>query len=330
MLGKADRANRFLFSDERMNSSSFGLCCLIDIIIIIVLYIMQHFRVYYPTICVIMAFLSSASSYSPSSPLPSTIWSYSNRLPHRSPHSIESSLGLLKMNRRTLFFTPVLISNLIYRDPALAISPSENTKIYTDPQGLFSLLIPKRYFVIRRDTNGDDSSRSGSSIVLTAGDLSKAQVVSIERFAVTQLLQQQAGIQPDSLSLASKITISDLGTAQALVQLLVQRRDRDRTQQLPMTRIVQDSVRSSEDNQSITFQLMTDIPVQKPELLMEQYGVNQLIRLTLGKASVARTDGSMMVVYASGLQQDLVQPDGTWTEDGRALQQSVESFAPIV
>lgn len=273
---------------------------------------------------------------------------------HSTSNTMTTSSSDISVNRRRLLIMSVFISNLIYPNSASAVV--ENSKLYIDPQGLFSLRIPQRYFVIRRETQGDDgsspTSRSGSSILLTAGDLSKAQVVSIERFPISQLLQQQAGISPDdslssSLTSNKPMTFSNIGTALAIVQLLVLRRDRDRMQQqqqqgilFPLTRIAPDSIQTSTDDQSITFQLMTDIPVQKPELLMEQYGVNQLIRLTLGKVSIAREDGTMMVIYASGLQQDLIgraAGDGTiiksnmkWTEDGRALLESVDSFVPLV
>jgi hypothetical protein len=59
-------------------------------------------------------------------------------------------------------------------------------KLFVDPQGLFVLSLPQRFFVLRRTAKGDlpDEStgkgRRGSSI-LNAGDLAKAEVLAVER-----------------------------------------------------------------------------------------------------------------------------------------------------
>ena len=59
---------------------------------------------------------------------------------------------------------------------------------FIDPQGLFALKIPKSFFAIRRTSKGDlpdastGSGRRGSSI-FNAGDLAKAEVLAIERYA---------------------------------------------------------------------------------------------------------------------------------------------------
>lgn len=59
-------------------------------------------------------------------------------------------------------------------------------KDFIDPQGLFTIRIPKSYFALRRTGKGDlpdpktGTGRRGSSI-FTAGDMQKAEVVAIER-----------------------------------------------------------------------------------------------------------------------------------------------------
>lgn len=83
------------------------------------------------------------------------------------------------------------------------------------------------------------------------------------------------------------------------------------------------SVSVSEDGKSLFFKLTTDIDVQKPELLLEQTGVSELIRITLAKATLTSADGQMMAVFASALQQDF---DGV---DGVALKDAVASFVAV-
>ena len=69
------------------------------------------------------------------------------------------------------------------------------------------------------------------------------------------------------------------------------------------------------------------MPVQKPELLLEQYGVTELLRITTAKASLLSTDDDdvamMMVVFASALETDWKGPDGV------ALQDTVQSFRAL-
>ena len=77
----------------------------------------------------------------------------------------------------------------------------------------------------------------------------------------------------------------------------------------------------SDDGKELYFKLTTEIEVQKPELLMEQYGVSKLYRVTVAKASLNSNDGNIMAVFASALQQDF--ENGV---DGPALQASVDSF----
>jgi hypothetical protein len=62
-------------------------------------------------------------------------------------------------------------------------------KTFVDPEGLFIINIPQRFFAIRRTNQGDlpnaatGSGRRGSSI-FNAGDLAKAEVLAIERYVI--------------------------------------------------------------------------------------------------------------------------------------------------
>jgi hypothetical protein len=64
-------------------------------------------------------------------------------------------------------------------------------KEFVDPKGLFSIRIPKYYFAIRREVKGDlpdpktGEGRRGSSI-FTAGDMTKAELVAVERYVIAQ------------------------------------------------------------------------------------------------------------------------------------------------
>lgn len=115
-------------------------------------------------------------------------------------------------------------------------------------------------------------------------------------------------------------SFSDLGSPTAIANLIALRRDRDKPGVISNTKIVPNSLVVSKDGQDLSFQLRTPIDVQKPELLMEQYGVSELFRITAAKASLRSNDGNMLAIFASALEQDWLGPDGA------ALQQSVASF----
>jgi hypothetical protein len=118
-------------------------------------------------------------------------------------------------------------------------------------------------------------------------------------------------------------TFTGLGDPAAIAGLLSQRRDRDRTASkggMSNTQIVPGSIYLTADGMDLSFQLKTEIEVQKPELLLEQYGVSELYRVTTAKASLRSNDGNLMVVYASALETDFNGPDGL------VLQESVNSF----
>lgn len=62
-------------------------------------------------------------------------------------------------------------------------------KKFVDPIGLFEIMVPKRFFSLRRSAKGDlpdektGQGRRGSSI-FTSGDMAKAEVVAVERCVV--------------------------------------------------------------------------------------------------------------------------------------------------
>ena len=200
-------------------------------------------------------------------------------------------------------------------------------KEFVDPQGLFSLRVPSSFYTLRRSAKGDlpdaktGKGRRGSSI-FTAGNMAKAEVVAVERFPVRVLLEENGIILNDdenSSSSSSKLsTFPSIGEARTIANLLVVRRERE-TQNQNIKSI--ENVQLSPDGKELTFRLKTEIEVQKPELLLEQYGISQLFRITVAKATLNSNDGNLMAIFASALEQDF--DNGV---DGPALEDVVQSF----
>jgi hypothetical protein len=123
----------------------------------------------------------------------------------------------------------------------------------------------------------------------------------------------------------------DIGESTKIANLITIRRDREKpaasssgdTSDLSKSRIVPGSLSLSGDGRELSFTLRTNIDVQKPDLLMEQYGVSALNRITAAKASLRSNDGYIMAVFASALETDWQGPDG------KALQDAVNSFEAI-
>lgn len=221
--------------------------------------------------------------------------------------------------------------------PTISAMTPVPMKTFVDPAGLFALNLPQRFFALRRSAKGDlpdaqtGTGRRGSTI-FSAGDMAKAEVVSVEYFPVKFLLQD-FGIDAGTGRFQ---TISDIGESSAVANLISLRRDKDRSGAMA-TNIVPNSVTVSSDGRELAFRLKTSVPVQKPELLLEQYGVTELVRITAAKASLLadpqpRDSNSssadddlvmMMVVFASALETDWKGPDGV------ALQETVQSFRAI-
>lgn len=206
-------------------------------------------------------------------------------------------------------------------------APLVSTKTFVDPKGLFLVRVPSNFYTIRRTFKGDlpdaktGQGRRGSSI-FTAGDMTKAEVVAVERFPTAAFLEEEAGVEvrpgDDDLS-----TFPKLGEPLAVARLLSQRRERQSGGSAAgVTEVLKDAVRVSDDGETLTFQLRTVVSAQKPELLMEQMGVSELVRTTTAKASLAANDGNLMVCYASGL-------DVNAADDGPVLADVVDSFTVL-
>ena len=114
-------------------------------------------------------------------------------------------------------------------------------------------------------------------------------------------------------------TFPEIGEPSVVAGLINQRREKDKPA-AGNTVLDPSSVSLSADGKELTFKLTTEIDVQRPELLMEQYGVDRLFRITLAKASLNAQDGNLMAVFTSALESDFK------TQDGEALQRVVDSF----
>jgi len=106
----------------------------------------------------------------------------------------------------------------------------------------------------------------------------------------------------------------------AIANLLMLRRERDKPGQ-SNTQILH--AEFSENAKVLNFQMKAEIDVQKPELLIEEFGVDRLFRVTIAKASLESNDGELLAVFASALEQDYQGPDG------QALRDSVASFVAL-
>jgi hypothetical protein len=224
-------------------------------------------------------------------------------------------------------FEPMLVSEAVAEENAVVVSSRLFTEMkdFVDPVGLFRVRVPKSYFVLRRSSKGDlpdpqtGQGRRGSSI-FSAGDMTKAEIVAIERFPVKALLEEEGIDSSGDLS-----TFTSIGKPEAVANLIIRRRDRDnkRGQQQKTQTEILPPVAISPDDKTLMFTLKTTIEVMKPELLLEQTGSSQLVRVTLAKATLQSNDGQLMVIFASALQQDF---DGT---DGDALREVVSSFTVL-
>jgi len=251
------------------------------------------------------------------------------------PSSRNSAIGMIK-DRNTSFNDDIhrrhFFSFIITSSASIVSFPPRPTyaiesdiintvemKTFTDPKGLFSLAVPKRFFTIRRTAKGDlpdeetGKGRRGSSI-FTAGDLNKSEIIGIERYPVRILLLEEGIAATGDLS-----SFNTIGDAKAIALLITNRREKDQPNQ-GRTSIIPDSITVSNDGKRLNFSLKTIVNVQKPELLLEQTGLSELVRITVAKATLDSNDGQMMVIFASSLQQDFNGVDGT------ALNDSVDSF----
>jgi hypothetical protein len=95
-----------------------------------------------------------------------------------------ANIGTILLARDSLTFTANAVPQ---SDDATATAIAMKT--FVDPEKMFVINIPQRFFAIRRTNQGDlpnaatGSGRRGSSI-FNAGDLAKAEVLAIERYVV--------------------------------------------------------------------------------------------------------------------------------------------------
>jgi hypothetical protein len=242
-------------------------------------------------------------------------------------HEIKKS-NPIPSNRRNVLHsmmktaTAALLSSKLM--PIADANAFENTavemKTFVDPKGLFVIQVPKQFFAIRRTVKGDlpdettGKGRRGSSI-FTAGDMAKAEVIAIERFPTVVLLEEEGIVPTGDLTIFPAI-----GKSEAVAELIAARRDRERQSNTMRSNVIPGSVKLYDDGKTLEFELSTEIDVQKPDLLLEQTGLDRLIRKTLAKATLKSNDGQMMAVFASALSQD-------WdSEDGVALKAAVNTF----
>mmetsp|Transcript_15112 Transcript_15112/g.32805 ORF Transcript_15112/g.32805 Transcript_15112/m.32805 type:complete len:286 (-) Transcript_15112:895-1752(-) len=205
-------------------------------------------------------------------------------------------------------------------DDAVAIEVPMKRFVDTANPSFFVMDVPQRFFAIRRSAKGDlpdaktGKGRRGGTI-FTAGDMSKAEIIAVERFPVQVLLEEEGYEATGDLT-----NFKSIGDPTAIATLLVRRREKDKPGTQGPVELNRDSVVLSPDGQTLTFSMKQEINVQKPELLMEEIGLSQLFRTTVAKATLASNDGQMMAVYASAMDQDYAGPDGP------ALQKAVGSF----
>lgn len=203
--------------------------------------------------------------------------------------------------------------------PPVEVVPMKRFVDTVNPS-LFVIEIPQRFFSIRRTFKYDlpdaktGKGRRGGTI-FSSGDMSKAEVIGVERFPVRNLLEEEGYNPTGDLS-----TFTSIGDPTAIATLLLRRREKDKPGTQGPALLNSDSVALSSDGKTLTFSLRQEINVQKPELLLEQEGMSELFRTTLAKATLTSNDGQMMAVFASALDQDFAGPDGV------ALRKSVESF----
>mmetsp|Transcript_68 Transcript_68/g.90 ORF Transcript_68/g.90 Transcript_68/m.90 type:complete len:273 (+) Transcript_68:71-889(+) len=233
------------------------------------------------------------------------------------------ALHVKGINRRDVFGAITITTSGIIAPSIVSADESVSTiemKNFIDPVGYFAISIPKNFFTLRRTSKGDlpdpktGMGRRGSSI-FTAGEMSKAELVAVERYPTKVLLEENGIDASGDLS-----SFQSFGKPDAIANLINLHREKDKPGQ-SKTEIT--SASYSPDSKMLFFSLKSEIDVQKPELLMESYGLSRLFRITTAKASLNSNDGNMLVVFASALEKDFEGPDGV------ALQQSVDSFIPI-
>jgi len=144
--------------------------------------------------------------------------------------------------------------------------------------------------------------------------MAKAEVIAVERFPTRVLLEENGIAATGDLS-----TFPGIGDAKAVASLIILRREKDSPKNVGAKTL--EAVEVTPDGKTLTFRLKTEIDVQKPELLLEEIGISRLFRVTVAKATLDSSDGNIMAIFASALEQDF-----TNGVDGPGLEDSVNSF----
>jgi len=209
--------------------------------------------------------------------------------------------------------------------PALAEGPPAPLTMtnYVDKEeGEFALRVPTKFYILRRKDKGDLPDKNGNgrrgATIFTAGNMASASVIAVERFPVKSLLDE-AGIA----SGGDLTSFRGLGIgAEKLAELLNLRREKERNNSKARTLVMKEGGNTPMlENETLRFQLRSDIDVQKPELLLEQEGVSELVRFTDAKALIKK--GEMYVIYGGALRQFYEK------EEGEALKDAVASFTVL-
>jgi hypothetical protein len=108
-----------------------------------------------------------------------------------------------------------------------------------------------------------------------------------QRYPVRVLLEEN-GIE----ATGDLTTFKALGEAAAVANLIVMRREKDSPQSGAARKL--ENAQISADGKELTFRLRTEIEVQKPELLLQEFGVSELFRITVAKATLNSADGNIM------------------------------------
>jgi len=220
----------------------------------------------------------------------------------------------------------VTLSSILTLSPSIT-NAAETDKmamtLYEDPNGLFKIRIPKGFFIFRRPgnpTNKDKTkSRKGSSI-FTSGDIGKAEIVSVDRFTTASFLEEEGGVRIVDKTIDDLSSFDKIGNTQTIANYIILRRNKEQQQINTNALAKPENITLSPDNKTLIFEYSTRINVQKPDLLKEQIGVDELFRITLVKIDLHSNDGFMNVCYASALQTEF------YTEDGVLLRDAVDSF----
>lgn len=218
-------------------------------------------------------------------------------------------------------------SALLFGNERVAAEPATAVplKTFTDP--LFELTYPSDYFSIRRTISGDVVRRGG--VIFTAGRLSTAEIVTVERFPISEMLAQA-----DATSFFPEGKISkwsDLGTREALATYVCERRDNEATMaakgkdgKARASQAIPDSIIVDDDTLQVDVQTdigSTEMRVGEAGAKAMSIGVRRIQRARLVLLPGGKT---VMGCWAGCL-------DDTWNQgESVVLKDIVASFKPTL